>query len=72
MVGASVGAAITMVKAWAASGGVPLAAVMEPVNVPAEVGTPDMTPALLMLSPAGKPEAVKVMGAVPVAETTNW
>jgi hypothetical protein len=49
-----------------------LAAVMVPVKVPGEVGVPDMTPALLMLSPAGNPEAVKVMGAVPVAETANW
>jgi hypothetical protein len=33
------------------------------------VGVPEITPPLLMLKPGGKPDAVNVIGAVPVAVT---
>jgi len=69
IVGATVPALITMLNAWVALGNVPLAAVMVPLNVPAVVGVPAMTPALLIATPPGKPGAVNVIGAVPVAVT---
>ena len=69
IVGATGAALITMLKFWVALGNVPLAAVIVPLNVPAAVGVPEITPALLIASPAGKPDSVKVIGAVPVAVT---
>ena len=71
IVGATVPALITMLNAWMALGNVPLAAVMVPLNVPAVVGVPAMTPALLIATPPGKPVAVNVIGAVPVAVTVR-
>ena len=70
MVGATGAALITMVKGWVALGSTPLAAVMVPLKVPAVVGVPEITPLLeLIASPPGRPEAEKVIGAVPVAVT---
>ncbi len=70
MVGATGAALITMVKGWVALGRVPLAAVMVPLKVLAVVGVPEITPLLeLMVRPVGRPEAVNVIGAVPVAVT---
>ena len=71
MVGAAVPALITTLNACVALGKVPLAAVIVPLNVPAVVGVPAITPALLMVTPPGNPDAVKVIGAVPVAVTVR-
>ena len=71
IVGATVPALITMLNAWVAVGNVPLAAVIVPLNVPAVVGVPSMSPALLIATPPGKLVAVNVIGAVPVAVTVR-
>jgi hypothetical protein len=63
------GGAITILNACVALGNVPLAAVIVPGNVPGVVGVPEITPALLIVSPAGNPDAVNVIGAVPLATT---
>ncbi len=44
-----------------------MAAVMVPVKEPAVVGVPEIMPLVLIVSPAGRPTALNVMGAVPVA-----
>jgi hypothetical protein len=67
--GATGAGRIAIEKACVASGATPLEAVIVPVNVLTVVGTPEITPAGLIASPFGKPDAVKVMGAVPVAVT---
>jgi hypothetical protein len=58
-----------MLKACVAFGATPLLAVTSPVYVPAAVGVPLSTPALVKVKPGGsEPEVtVKVIGAVPVA-----
>jgi hypothetical protein len=71
MVGATGAGLITMLKPWVALGKVLLAAVIVPLNVPAAVGVPEITPAVLMANPVGRPVAVKVIGAVPVAVTVK-
>jgi hypothetical protein len=71
IVGATGAALITIVNACVASGAVPFEAVIVPLNVPAVVGVPEITPALLIPKPGGRPDAVNVMGAVPVAVTVK-
>ncbi len=62
------GTALTfMVNGWVALGAMPFAAVIVPVNVPACEGNPEISPALLIVSPVGNPEAVNVIGDVPLA-----
>ncbi len=60
-------------KFWVALGRVPFAAVMVPVNKPAVVGVPEMTPPELSVSGGGKAPDVteNVIGALPVA-TQVW
>ena len=58
---------MAMLKGCVAFGSVPLAAVIVPLKVPAAVGVPEMTPCELIVSPVGRPGAVNVIGAVPVA-----
>jgi len=58
---------MTMEKPCVAFGRVALAAVIVPGKVPAVVGVPEMLPLLLIVSPVGRPEALNVMGTVPVA-----
>jgi len=67
MVGAT--AEITMVKVCVAFGDVPFVAVTVAVYVPAVVGVPLKTPALLRVSPGGSVPEVreKVMVGLPVA-----
>jgi len=67
IVGATGAALMTMEKPCVASGRAPLAALIVPVNVPPVVGVPEMFPLLLIVSPVGRPEALNVIGAVPVA-----
>ena len=70
MVGAAVAALMLMVMFWVALGGVPLAAWMVKVNVPADVGVPFNIPlAAFSVRPAGSvPVAtLQVMGVVPAA-----
>ena len=47
----------TMLKPCVALGAVPLAAVIVPLNVPAAVGVPEMTPVELIVRPVGRPGA---------------
>ena len=47
--------------------GLVFAAVTVTLNVPATVGVPEIKPAALILSPAGKPGAVKVVGELVAA-----
>ena len=57
-----------MVNGCLAFGGVPLAHVPAPLNVPVVVGVPSMTPMELMFNPGGKdPDTPKVIGGVPSA-----
>jgi len=67
IVGATGAALMTMEKPCVASGRVPLAPEIVPENVPAVVGVPEMIPSALIVSPVGRPEALNVIGAVPVA-----
>ena len=61
------GAAIVMLNACVASGGVPLLAVTVPVKTPAVVGVPLMTPAALKVKPGGRLPAVTLNVGEPVA-----
>ena len=67
IVGATGAGLMRMEKPCTASGSVPLAALIVPVKVPPVVGVPEMFPLLLIVSPVGRPEALNVIGAVPVA-----
>ena len=67
MVKAGVGCAMTMLKPCVALGAVPLLAVTVPLNVPAVVGVPLMTPAALSVSPAGRAPDVTLKVGEPVA-----
>ena len=70
MMGATVGAAMTMVLFWVAFGNVPLAACTVKLDELAVVGVPLNTPLVaLRVRPAGKvPKAtLQVMGVVPLA-----
>ena len=60
---------ITMVKFCVAFAGIPLVAVTVPLYVPAAVGVPDNTPAVLKVRPVGSAPDVtaKVIVVVPVA-----
>jgi hypothetical protein len=69
MVGATDAALITIEKTCVASGFTPLDAVIVPLNVPAAVGVPEITPAALIATPVGRPDAVNVGAGVPVAVT---
>ena len=60
-------AAIVMLNACVAFGGVPLLAVTVPVDVPAVVGVPLMTPAALKVKPGGRLPAVTLNVGEPVA-----
>ena len=60
---------MTMVKSCVALGSTPLLAVTVPVNVPATVGVPLITPALFMLRPVGS--APDVTLKVGVGEPVN-
>jgi hypothetical protein len=59
-------AKIVMLKSCVASGAVPFVAVTVPVNVPAVVGVPLITPAELKLNPGGRLPAVTVKVGEPV------
>ena len=64
------GVPITKLKFCVAAGENPFDAVTVPLNVPATVGVPDTTPAVLKLRPVGSAPDVtaKVIVAVPDAE----
>ncbi|HUJ12724.1 MAG TPA: hypothetical protein VL284_02955 [Thermoanaerobaculia bacterium] len=48
--------AMTIVNGWTASGAVPFDAVIDPLNEPAAVGVPEMSPAVAsIVSPGGRP-----------------
>ena len=63
-----VAAAMAIEKFWVAGVARPLDAVMVPVNVPAAVGVPEITPVELSDNPLGKLPAVtaNVTGVVPI------
>ena len=44
-----------------------MVAVIVPLKAPALVGVPEITPAVVMLNPVGRPAAVNPIGAVPAA-----
>ena len=59
-------AAMVMLKACVASRALPLVAVTVPLNVPAVVGVPLMTPAALKVKPGGKAPVVRLKVGAPV------
>ena len=69
--GAAVAALIVIEKGWVASVPTPLAAVIEPVNVLAVVGVPEIRPLVELIErPVGRPVAENVGAGLPVA--TTW
>ncbi len=66
MVGDGAGRTIVMLNGCGNAGAVPLLAVTMPVNVPAVVGAPLMTPAGLKVSPGGGVPVVTLNVGEPV------